>query len=336
MIYNKRKRCTLFFNILLSATVGSGIISCSGNTTEQTVQAEEYLVSFEDPATYGIGYKNTLGDIIIPAGKYPMCFTDTFRQYAIVALQDGKIVSIDRNEKVKYEVFNYDNGPDDPSCGLFRIVKNNKIGFADEKTGEIVIEPQFDCADPFTEITYLKNTEGQLLSAVSNDCGYWTTEDGYVYYHEPEKKLNILYIDPKGNVITTEAEEFDTYEEKVHEIPVKKELRSSEVNSVAPQASKSSSYLGLGQYKSSEKSSICATGYSGSFHYFVWDKNGVKGGKWTSINVCFSESKNGVPKEHQDVQIYGYHSQTIFFVTSWKYDYNEDNSQRPVMETFDF
>jgi hypothetical protein len=33
--------------------------------------------------------------------------------------------------------------------GLFRIIINNKIGYADSGTGKIVIKPQFACAWPF-------------------------------------------------------------------------------------------------------------------------------------------------------------------------------------------
>ncbi len=332
IIRNKKNRYLRSFNFLCAAALAVGFVSCSGKQPAETAQSEAYLLSFEDPETYTIGYKNSLGDIIIPAGKYPMCFTDTFNNYAIVALQDGRIVAIDRKEKVKYEVFNYDNGPDYPSYGLFRIVKNGKIGFADEKTGEIVIEPSFDCADPFGEITYLENVETQILSAVSTDCGYWTTEDAYVYYHEPEKKLNILYIDTKGKVVTTETDAFDTYDEETDAAPAKKEFRSSENKSTGSRPAKASSYLGLGQYsRSSGKSGACGNGDSGLFRYFVWDKNGTKGGTWATIDVCFSESKNGIPNEHQDIDVYGYHSQNVFFVTSWKYDHNENNLQRPVI-----
>jgi hypothetical protein len=51
--------------------------------------------------------------------------------------------------QVLYEVFPYDNGPDYISDGIFRIIANKKIGFADSATGKVVIIPQFDCARPF-------------------------------------------------------------------------------------------------------------------------------------------------------------------------------------------
>jgi predicted alpha/beta superfamily hydrolase len=64
-------------------------------------------------------------------------------------LDNGKWVIRDKQKKVLYDIFLYDNGPDYPSEGLFRIVKDGKIGYADEKTYTITIAPQFDCAFPF-------------------------------------------------------------------------------------------------------------------------------------------------------------------------------------------
>ena len=58
-------------------------------------------------------------------------------------------VGIDRTEKVLYEVFPYDAGPDYPSEGLFRIVENGKIGYADLEHGAIRIKPEYPAASPF-------------------------------------------------------------------------------------------------------------------------------------------------------------------------------------------
>jgi hypothetical protein len=96
------------------------------------------------------GYVDQRGDTVIPIGKYYYCYTDTFRNYAIVLRQEGGCMAIDRNGKELYEVYWYDNGPDYISDGLFRIKKNGKIGYADEE-GAIVIRPQFECADPFED-----------------------------------------------------------------------------------------------------------------------------------------------------------------------------------------
>jgi hypothetical protein len=129
---------------------------CLSNTENNKT---DYLVVANSVADQACGYLNPQGDTIIPFNKYLACFTDTFKTSAIVA-NSKTIVAIDRQEKVLYEVFLYDNGPDYPAEGLFRIVQNNKIGFADALTGKIVIQPQFTCAYPF---------EGGKAK-VSNNC----------------------------------------------------------------------------------------------------------------------------------------------------------------------
>jgi hypothetical protein len=88
----------------------------------------------------------------------------------------GRILGIDQDGTVLYEVFKYDNGPDPIASGRFRIIKNGKIGYADE-TGEVIIAPRFDCAYPF---------DG-TLAKVSDDCEEITDgehviwESGYWY-----------------------------------------------------------------------------------------------------------------------------------------------------------
>lgn len=96
---------------------------------------------------------------------------------------DGKWVIMDRNKQTIYEVFLYDNGPDYPSDGLIRVVKNGKIGYADAKTYEIVIAPQFDCAFPF------ENGKAK----VSNQCQ--TVKEGE---YSIWKSDNWQYVDKQG------------------------------------------------------------------------------------------------------------------------------------------
>lgn len=150
---------------------------------------EEYLTKifngeFDELGTE-TGYINSSGDTVIALGKYYYCYTDTFRNYAIVLEKGGRCIAIDKHEKELFEIFWYDNGPDYISEGLFRIKKNEKIGYAN-KDGEIMIKPRFDCAFPF------QNGKAK----VSVDCE--TVFEGE--YRRWESK-NWFYIDKQGKKI---------------------------------------------------------------------------------------------------------------------------------------
>ena len=158
-----------------------GLASC-----HQATRNNDYLVSFTDTLTNDYGYKNTNGDTIIPLGKYAMCFTDTFKTYAIVVKPNDDFIAIDRQENIMYEIFPFDNGPDYPSEGLFRMVENNKIGYADSITGKVVIKPQFDCAEPFEN----------GVAKVSNDCKTQTEGEHSFWLSD-----HWFYIDKKGKSV---------------------------------------------------------------------------------------------------------------------------------------
>jgi len=147
------------------------------------IRNNDFLVSYNDTVSDQFGFKNSNGDIVIPLGKYERCFTDTFKTYAIVAKPNGGFIAIDRQENVLYGIFPYDNGPDYPSEGLFRILENNKIGYADSITGKIVIKPQFDCAWPFEN----------GVAMVSNDCKTQMEEEHSVWLSD-----HWFYIDKTG------------------------------------------------------------------------------------------------------------------------------------------
>jgi len=129
------------------------IASCTEKNTESNSSAvtenRDYLVSFEDTITHTFGFKNQQEEVIIPSGKYAFCFTDTLRTYAVVSAPKEGFVAIDPQGHILYQVFPFDNGPDPASDGLFRIIDNHKIGYADVLTGKVVIKPQFSCAFPF-------------------------------------------------------------------------------------------------------------------------------------------------------------------------------------------
>lgn len=135
---------TFNFIFLLVMTLAANLASV-GQSRKDTSP----LFRVSDSAGDACGYRNGAGKIVIPLGKYSYCWTDTFRKYAIVSDSGKGIVGIDRQENLLYNVFVFDNGPDDSSNGLFRIEIAGKIGYADVVTGKIVLKSQFACAWPF-------------------------------------------------------------------------------------------------------------------------------------------------------------------------------------------
>ena len=168
----------LIFLILPLSIVTSNAIGQSSNN---------YLRCVVDTTNDEYAYVNKKGDTIIPFGKYLMCYTDKFDNFAIVSSKDKGLIGIDRNENVLFNVYVFDNGPDYPSNGLFRIVKDGKIGYAD-LNGKIVIQPQFDCAYPF------KNGKAKVgkgcKEQTDGEHRWWTEGNWYT-------------INKKGKVIKT-------------------------------------------------------------------------------------------------------------------------------------
>lgn len=107
------------------------------------------LILTADTVTNTRGYRDEAGKMVIPFGQYSDCYTDTFRTYATVFESGRGVVAIDRQLRVLYNVFIFDNGPDYPEEGLFRIKVAGKIGYADSASGRIVVKPLYACAYPF-------------------------------------------------------------------------------------------------------------------------------------------------------------------------------------------
>jgi hypothetical protein len=129
------------------------------------------------------GYVNpSTGDTVIAIGKYYYCYTDTIRTYGIVVKYDNTCVAIDKKGKELFQVYWFDNGPDYASDGLFRIIQNGKIGYADT-TGKITIPPMYDCAEPFangmakvaTQCSVVPDGEHRIWSS---EQWYWIDKSG--------------------------------------------------------------------------------------------------------------------------------------------------------------
>ena len=169
----------------LSLIVGSLIFILGCSRQKQSDYLIKVFNGDFDEIGVESGYVNISGDTIIALGKYFYCYTDTLKDFAIVLKKDGSCVAIDKNDRELFNVFWVDNGPDYIREGLFRIIKNGKIGYANTK-GEIVIEPQYDCAFPFKK--------GK--AKVSYSCR--TIMSGE---HKKWESLHWFYIDKKGRKI---------------------------------------------------------------------------------------------------------------------------------------
>jgi hypothetical protein len=98
-------------------------------------------------------YINQNRDTIIPFNKFENSFSDTIIDFGIVMEKFGDefdLIGINNKGQRIYEIFWFDNGPDYISEGMFRILRNGKIGYADSN-GKIIISPKFNCAFPFKD-----------------------------------------------------------------------------------------------------------------------------------------------------------------------------------------
>lgn len=120
----------------------------------QLIPSKDTLhIECEEEFTAGssCAYTDKSGKVIITAGTFDHCYSSTFHQFAYVYSKEkygNKLVAINRKLQVIFDAYMYDNGPDYPSEGLFRIMKNGKIGYAN-LDGEQVIDAQYSCAFPF-------------------------------------------------------------------------------------------------------------------------------------------------------------------------------------------
>ena len=101
-----------------------------------------------------------------------------------------KISDYEIRRSTRYKAYQFDNGPDYPSEGLYRIVDDNGlIGYADEE-GNTVITPRFKFGFPFKD-GHAKVTDAGQLEEVPGSGGeyhQWQSSDWYL-------------IDPTGRKI---------------------------------------------------------------------------------------------------------------------------------------
>lgn len=71
--------------------------------------------------------------------------------------------------------FIYDNGPDYVENGMQRIIKGEKIGYINARSGRITVAPQYKCAEPFkngrAEVSYNCTISAKDSEGHSSWCG---------------------------------------------------------------------------------------------------------------------------------------------------------------------
>ncbi len=145
----------------------------------------EALVLQYDSINGKYAYFDSDGNKVL--GDYYAAFTDTLSDYGIVA--DPGFVLIDKTGKHIYDIYPFDNGPDYTSEGIYRIIKNGKIGYVDSLSSKMIIAPKFDCAYPFengkAKVSYTCKTVKEFPG---DEHSRWESEHWF-------------YIDRKGNVV---------------------------------------------------------------------------------------------------------------------------------------
>ncbi|MFT5819651.1 MAG: hypothetical protein ACI8ZM_000876 [Crocinitomix sp.] len=153
------------------------ILDSNSNLIEMEKRDSNFLYRFcnED---FECGYVNYLGDTVVPIGKYQVVRTDTLKDFAIVMNQDYDWIGIDKAENKLFEIFVFEQGPDYIKDGLFRIVADDKIGYANEQ-GEIVIPPIYSCAVPFENGKAIVAFD---CSTIQNDPEHWSWDSDEWFY----------------------------------------------------------------------------------------------------------------------------------------------------------
>jgi hypothetical protein len=155
--------------------------SCKKNIVKDTNNIGKLILK-RDSITSLYAYFDEKGNKIL--GDYYDACTDTITDYGIVA--DLSYVLIDKSGKHIYDIFNIDNGPDYTSEGIYRIVKNGRIGYVDSISSKVLIEPKFDCAYPFKNGKAKVSVNGKKV--YDGEHYTWESNDWY-------------YIDKKGNIV---------------------------------------------------------------------------------------------------------------------------------------
>ena len=159
-----------------------GCLSFSACRPEASVERPASpLRLVQRPSDDAYAYVSAAGDTVIPFGRYAMAATERFDKVALVLQPGGNWVGIDRQERVLFRPFIFDNGPDYPAEGVLRIVNAaGLIGYADTATGRVVLPPQYEAAFPFEHGRARVGSRCRLVQEGEHwywDCATWQSID---------------------------------------------------------------------------------------------------------------------------------------------------------------
>lgn len=150
-------------------------------------------ITDEDYLQYGVSvaYVNKQNDTIIPFGKYAYFGSDSLKYFAnvISCVNDsiyGRVMAIDRNQEILYDIVTYDNGPDYFNDGLTRVLRNGKMGYAN-KYGQVIIPCVYDYG------TWFENGKAKVT--------YSLKENFAIDEHKQVESDEWFLIDKNGNKV---------------------------------------------------------------------------------------------------------------------------------------
>jgi hypothetical protein len=156
-----------------------GLGACRSDAPKKPPAGPLRLV--QRPADDACAYVSAAGDTVIPFGRYAMAATERFDKVALVVQPGHDWVGIDRQERVLFHPFIFDNGPDYPAEGVLRVVNAaGLIGYADTATGRVVLAPQYEAAFPFEKGRARVGRRCRLVSDGEHshwDCAEWQAID---------------------------------------------------------------------------------------------------------------------------------------------------------------
>lgn len=140
--------------------------------------ADASLRLVQRPTDGACAYVSAAGDTVIPFGRYDMSVTERFDRVALVRRPGLGWVGIDRQERVLFRPFLFDNGPDYPVEGVLRIVNAaGLIGYAEAATGRVVLPPRYEAALPFRRGSALVGRRCRLVQ--QGEHSHWQCDETY-------------------------------------------------------------------------------------------------------------------------------------------------------------